>query len=434
MIEQQLTWHDPITMADNISQKDSHWVLLHSGLQDTLYGRFSILALIADTIIKEDDFSGFAELLSHDQQAFTNCYFGYLGYELKHALENYQTTKASFIHAPNLYMVKFKLILVFDHKDKTLIAYAKTKQDLKKIPQLNNKEITCNLPPISVVSLTSNMTSKQYLNKVTNIKQAIQQGDIYQANLTRKYMARLNRASKTKDSFALFKKLCNISPAPYSCFLKLGNYHVISSSPECFLTVDKHGRAVTIPIKGSAARHSNPKQDAISKQQLQDSVKDRSENLMIVDLSRNDLARCSKIGSVKVEELFKISTYSTIHHMSSTISAIKHPKFTTLDLVKACFPPGSMTGCPKIKAIEICAHLEQQNRGIYSGAIGYFGGDGSCNLSVVIRTIIINGAKLEFQVGGAIIDDSDPKAELLETKTKASAICKALGIDIKFLE
>jgi anthranilate/para-aminobenzoate synthase component I len=275
------------------------------------------------------------------------------------------------------------------------------------------------------------MTKEEYLEHVTQIKESIRNGDLYQANLTRKFYGQFNH---NIEGLGLFLKLCKHSPSPYSAFLKHGDLCVLSSSPERFIHIDSKGEAEIRPIKGSAARSNDNYVDNQLKEQLKNSIKDQAENLMIVDLSRNDLSRNCDLGSVKVTKLFDITSYATVHHMSSAIKGRKSPKSSTLQLVQGCFPPGSMTGAPKIKAIELCSKIEKQERGIYSGAIGWFGGDGSTDLSVVIRTLIIEKQKFEFQVGGAIVSDSDPYKEWEETMTKAQGLIKALGLSEKTLQ
>jgi anthranilate/para-aminobenzoate synthase component I len=209
---------------------------------------------------------------------------------------------------------------------------------------------------------------------------------------------------------------------------------VLSSSPERFLNIDASGHMESRPIKGTAPRLVDPTQDAIIRKQLATSEKDRAENLMIVDLMRNDLARSAEPGSVEVERLFDVSSYATLHHMASTITGQKRADISTVEAVQYCFPPGSMTGAPKVRAMEWCLKHEAIRRGIYSGALGWFGGDGSCDLSVVIRTLIIEGSRFEFQVGGGIVADSSPEDEWRETMTKARGILRALGVDGTVLE
>jgi para-aminobenzoate synthetase component 1 len=265
------------------------------------------------------------------------------------------------------------------------------------------------------------MTKAEYLNKVNKIQDYIKAGDIYQANLTRKFYGEF---SVSVDPFNIYCELNRISPAPYSAFLKINDLFIISSSPELFIRVDNDGNAITCPIKGSAAKGQG--------KELSLSEKDRSENLMITDLMRNDFSRSCIPGSVKVENLFEVSEFENISHMYSTITGKLADKHNSIELIKNCFPPGSMTGTPKIHAIEICSELEKHKRGVYSGALGYFNlapdAKTISEFSVVIRTILIQGNKFEFQVGGGIVYDSQPEKEWQETMLKAQAISEVLGI------
>ena len=189
----------------------------------------------------------------------------------------------------------------------------------------------------------------------------------------------------------------------------------------------------TRPIKGSAFRSKNKATDKKEQSNLYKNEKDRAENLMIVDLSRNDIGRTRVIGSVVVDELFNISSHTNIHHLSSSITGKKLSTISSLEAVELCFPPGSMTGTPKLAAIKLCQELERSYRGVYSGAIGWFGGDGSVDLSVVIRTILLNGVNFEFQSGGGIVSESSPKTEFEETIIKIAALADALSIPLDTL-
>lgn len=346
--------------------------------------------------------------------------FGYLAYELNHDLENLPHCAPAFISSPNIHLVKFKYIIEFDHQTDDLRFISQEKINFSKIFN-NNKEIG----EISIKSFQSNFTKEQYLKKVKIIKEKIKSGEIYQANLTRKFFGKI----KYDDAYDIFLKLNKESPANYSSFLKLGDKYIISSSPELFLSI-KNGIIKSSPIKGTIARGKNMEDDFKQKEMLKNSIKDKAENLMIVDLVRNDIGKNAIKNSIKVENLFQISAHKTIHHMSSDIVALKQKKSSVVDVIKSCFPAGSMTGAPKVQAMKICSELEELNRGIYSGAIGMISKD-FCHLSVVIRTIIIENDKFEFQVGGAITHDSDPEQEWQETMDKARAICKTLDIDIE---
>jgi len=414
-------WVEPLDLARGIEED---FILLYSGLRLPFSGRYSILAIKPKETVTSSSFDDLESKLSSDKQKFENAWFGYLGYGLKNTLEKLPSDDASFINLPELYMASYCLTMVFDHEKKEIKLYG----DESLIPTEKGKS---SLPKTSIKSILSNMNRDEYLSKVSVIKEAIKNGDLYQANLTRKFSGEFEEAP---DGFAIFSSLCAISPAPYSSFIKMGDKYVISSSPERFVSIDSTGNADSRPIKGSAPRFEESEKDNSSKEHLKNSEKDRAENLMIVDLMRNDFSRSSKTGSVEVESLYDITSYSTVHHMSSTIKSQKAANVSTLDFIKNCFPPGSMTGTPKIKAMELCSQLEKQKRGVYSGAIGYFGGDGSADFSVVIRTIIIDGNKFEFQVGGAIINDSNADLELEETMIKAKAVSKSINIELDRLK
>lgn len=436
MCLEKRAWLHPLSIAAQIPKDEESFVLLYSGMQTSHTGRYSLLALKKQEEIT-GEFSKLEEKLTKDDNSFNNAWFGYLGYGLKNQLEKLGKDTASFINTPDLWFARYGLILVFDHTEQHIEIWGEREGEndyliqLHDILQLASSNITHSATSPSPVSVFSNMSRTEYLEKVNYIKDAIKRGDLYQANLTRKFFGEINGKV---SAFDIFTRLCLISPAPYSAFIKSGNLHVISSSPERFLHVDKHGNANTRPIKGSAARDLDPKRDQTSINNLKASEKDRAENLMIVDLSRNDLARNCEMGTITVDELFNVETYATVHHMVSSVSGLKKKGSSTLELIKGCFPPGSMTGTPKIKAMEICSKLEQLNRGIYAGSIGWFGGDASADLSVVIRTIILQGNKFEFQVGGAIVNDSDAKSEFIETMLKAKGVASALGISINRLE
>jgi len=436
---QSLPWADPLTLAAGVDEP--YFVLLYSGVQASYSGRYSYLAHGLAERVEGTDFSDFERKPGAGGGGFDNAWFGYLGYGLKDGLERLAPDRPGWLALPNLCMMRFHTIYQFDHLEQKLTRWSDV---LTSPPPIggrpgggHNKERLSqisphpNPPPMgegtvpSVISLRSNMTHEEYRKKAAYIIECIHRGDLYQANLTRKFNGSF---SDVPDAFALFRKLCAVSPAPYSAFMRLGEYSILSSSPELFLHVDAHGRVRTRPIKGTAARFADTAQDDASRRALEASAKDRAENLMIADLMRNDVSRSCLPGSVRAESLFEVTSHATIHHMSSTITGTKHPGYSALDAVKGCFPPGSMTGAPKIMAMSLCSRMEEMERGIYSGALGWFGGDGSCELSVVIRTLILHGRDFEFQVGGGIVADSTPEGELNELVEKSKGILLTLGI------
>lgn len=423
-----IKWLDPLAVARSIPDNEECWVLLYSGMDQGFSGNRSILALRAGQQIKASDFDALDKMLTSDRDAFANAWFGYLGYGLKNVLEILPEDVPGIISLPDMWMVQYGLVLVFDHVRKKIDVWAADDNVLQYIPQAEEADT---LPEVQVEQLQSNMTKGHYLQKVASVKDAIFRGDVYQANLTRKFYGTLKKTPRPVDVFC---QLCQVSPAPYSAFIKLQDSAIISSSPERFLHVGAQGEVNTMPIKGSIGRHDDAQLDAKARQELAQSEKDQAENLMIVDLSRNDLSRGCVPGSVKVENLFEVVSYATVHHMVSGVYGQKKEDVSTLELVKGCFPPGSMTGTPKIKAMQMCSALEELKRGVYSGAIGWFGGDGSADLSVVIRTLIMQGNRFEFQVGGAIVADSVPEKEWEETLVKARAVAKVMGIEQQQLE
>lgn len=419
-----ILWCSPLELAEHINEQ--YWVLLYSGIKTEYSGRYSFLACAMREQIKSDNFLELANSLSHDRACFENAWFGYLGYGLKDALENLEKDESDWLKMPPLHMMRFGNIYQFDHDTKTITLWS----DGKSEPTPPTPQILKNGQP-KIVNIHSNMTRSEYIEKAAYIIERIHAGDLYQANLTRKFYGEF---TATPNYFQIFKKLCSVSPAPYSAFIRLDNDYILSSSPELFLNIDAAGKVITRPIKGTAPRGTDKISDDILRKNLGNSEKDRAENLMIVDLMRNDLAKSCIAGSVKTDALFDITTHATIHHLSSTISGKKSPDCSTINAIRAAFPAGSMTGAPKISAINLCSKLEKQERGVYSGAIGWFGGDGSCELSVVIRTLLMRDNKFEFQVGGGIVADSTPENELSELINKAKGILLALEIPINMIE
>ena len=420
MLKTRLPWVSPLEFASKIAGREQQFVFLYSGVRTAYSGRYSYLAWGLRKEIKSEDFSEFEMALHSDKQAW----FGYLGYGLKDVLENLEKDTPSWLNLPNLWMMLFGNIYQFDHEKQVVNWWS----DGVDAPIIFAPCADISLP--KVIKITSNMSDAEYLQKVAKIIENIHAGELYQANLTRKFygeFAEIPDAKKPND-FALFKKLCEVSPAPFSAFIRVGETSIISSSPESFLHIDASGNVVTRPIKGTAPRGKDKISDEKLREALKNSEKDLAENLMIVDLMRNDLAKTCELGSIKTEALFEVTTHATIHHLSSTITGKKSSKYSVLDVVKSAFPAGSMTGAPKIRAMNLCTELEGDARGVYSGTIGWFAGDGSCDLSVVIRTIILRRKKFEFQVGGGIVADSTPEAELRETIAKAKGIMLALGI------
>jgi len=274
-----------------------------------------------------------------------------------------------------------------------------------------------------VTSLSLRQSDEEYLELIERAKDSIAAGDAYQLCLTNQMTI------ETKSHpFAAFLALREINPSPYMSFVRFGDVSLVSSSPEQFLRVEESGLVSSKPIKGTRKRSLDSQEDLLLVEELRSNEKERAENLMIVDLMRNDLGRVSEPSDVLVSKLFDVESYATVHQLVSTVEAKLKTGLDVFDAVEACFPAGSMTGAPKIRAMEILRGLEQGPRGLYSGCFGYISYRGAADLAMTIRTIVFEDGKATIGIGGGITIDSNPQAELLETKLKARALLSALGV------
>lgn len=423
--QQTLPWHNPLEFAQLYYAKDM--ALLYSSQTERHTGQFTYLFLNPLEVITGAQWQDLPEPTP------TECnlpyWVGYLAYEM-----GSKTAPAtpSPVQLPRFCLVRYGTLYQFDHENKVIHHY-KTTTEADVSPRLKNSLGGCldeasGIPPIA--HLASNFTRAAHQAIIKNTVDQIHAGNFYQANITRKFFGEFEA---TPDYLTFFARLITASPAPYSAYIRHGETAILSSSPECFLSITADGTITTRPIKGSARRGDNEAEDAKIAENLKASAKNQAENLMITDLMRNDLAQVSEPMSVRVTEQSGLYTYRTIHHLISTITAQKSPNYSAYEVVRACFPPGSMTGAPKIAAMRWCQQQEGMERGVYSGAIGWFGAGNTCDLSVTIRTLILEGKRFEFQVGGGIVADSTPEEEWLETIVKARGILTALNLDEKAL-
>lgn len=278
------------------------------------------------------------------------------------------------------------------------------------------------IPEGAVTSAKVRHSNEQYLNMIEKAQQKIAAGEIYQICLTNEI-----QLEAKQTPLAVFLALRKKNAAPYAAYFRSGALEVVCSSPEQFIRVSSTGRVSSKPIKGTRPRGENKAQDLAAADELQNNAKERAENLMIVDLMRNDLGRVAVSDSVTVPKLFEVESYATVHQLVSTVQAQLADGFSSVDAILSAFPGGSMTGAPKIRAMQIIEELEAGKRGVYSGVIGYLGCDGSIDLGMTIRSVVFEGGKASIGVGGGITIDSDPQAELAETKLKAKALLTVLN-------
>lgn len=273
----------------------------------------------------------------------------------------------------------------------------------------------------SGVEPASNLTKDDYLRRVTKVKEYIAAGDVYQVNLSQRF-----EMQTADEPYAIYERLRQFSPAPFGAYLDAGSFQILSSSPELLLRVDDHGHALTRPIKGTRPRGTTPAEDQRLAAELFASEKDHAELLMIVDLERNDLGRVCRYGSIQVEERHRIETHPTVFHLVATVVGQLRENRDVFDCLRSMLPGGSITGAPKIRAMQLIDELEPCRRHVYTGSLGYLGFDGTCDLNIAIRTILCRAGRANYHVGGGIVSDSDPEAEYQETLAKGRAMRAAV--------
>lgn len=351
---------------------------------------------------------------------------GYWGYDLSRRLFTLPTQAQETEHLPDMMVGIYDWAIVLDHQEKTthLVSQQREQGTEQVLPQiLARVQQNSNAPQEKFKvhgRIQSNFTRAGYKSAFDVIQRYLHAGDCYQVNLAQRYAARASG-----DSFHAYLELRRLSPAPYSAFLNFPQAQILCASPERFLQVQQ-GRVETNPIKGTRPRHNNPHEDTKMAQELGHSDKDRAENLMIVDLLRNDLGKSCTPGSVQVPKLFEVESFAQVHHLVSTVTGQLAPGHDALALLRDCFPGGSVTGAPKQRAMQIIEQLEPHRRGVYCGAIGYIGFDGNMDSNITIRTLVFADGEIRFWAGGGIVADSEADAEYQETLDKAAAMLKVL--------
>ncbi len=356
----------------------------------------------------------------------TGWLFGYLSYDLKNEIEQLNSNNPDELNFPLLQFFSPRVVLQIE-ADSILVFYDDgfvTKEEAETIYKTSFNETnrkTSSVP--QKIEIQSKITKQEYLNTVNAIQQHIRKGDIYVVNFCQEFYAR----NATINTVELFEKLNALSESPFAAYGKFGKHHLMCASPERFLK--KHStRLISQPIKGTKNRSENKSEDEQLKMDLYNDPKERNENVMIVDLVRNDLSRVAKRGSVCVEELFGVYSFKQVHQLISTVSCELKEGISFTEIIKNTFPMGSMTGAPKISAMKLIELYESTKRGLYSGAIGYINPDGDFDFNVVIRSIVYNEENhyLSFMVGSAITDKANADKEYEECLLKAKAMFEVL--------
>lgn len=424
-------------------------VYLDSGWPGSHYGRYDIFS--SDPFItlatrgkrteireqhaahetEDDPFAALKSILGRFANAsselpFTGGAIGYFGYDLARRLEQLPAQALDAEHMPELAIGIYDWAVMVDHHaGRAWLAGqghdVRTSTEWPRLLALFSEEAKASADAFHVTGpVLSNMDQARYADAFGRIKSYIDAGDCYQVNLAQRFAAQADG-----NPWAAYRQLRQFSPAPFSAYLNTPQAQILSASPERFLRVHA-GQVETKPIKGTRPRATDPAQDRAYAQALLASTKDRAENLMIVDLLRNDIGKNCAIGSVRADRLFELESFANVHHLVSTVTGTLAPGKDALDLLKGCFPGGSITGAPKLRAMEIIEELEPHRRGVYCGAIGYIGFDGNMDTNIAIRTAVYSEGTIRFWAGGGIVADSEMQKEYRETLDKASGMLQLM--------
>ena len=358
---------------------------------------------------------------------FSGGAIGYFAYDLARRIERLPVVARDAERIPDMAVGIYDWAVVVDHGERRswLVGQGRDPDtDIQwdsLVALFSNAAPERSRKPFRITSpVVSNMTHADYARAFDRIKGYIDEGDCYQVNLAQRFSAQA-----TGDPWLAYQALRVLNPAPYSAYLSTPYAQVLSASPERFLSV-VDGRVETKPIKGTRPRAGHARLDAERAEALRTSGKDRAENVMIVDLLRNDLSKTCRLDSVKVPRLFDVESFATVHHLVSTVTGELAAHRDVIDLLRGAFPGGSITGAPKMRAMQIIEELEPQRRGVYCGAIGYLGYDGTMDLNIAIRTLVLARGEIRFWAGGGIVADSQLEDEYQETFDKAAAMLKLL--------
>ncbi len=352
--------------------------------------------------------------------------FGYLSYDLKNEVERLTSHNQDGLHFPLLHFFQPRYLFLLQDQQLRIESYDLAPEEiwaaLQETPALSPAQV-----PSQRHQFQTRMPKREYLDKVERIRQHIIAGDVYEMNFCQEFFVE----NYQLDPASTFLQLQQIAKSPFSAYYRCDDRYLLSASPERFLKKEGQ-RIVSQPIKGTTARHTDPEADRAQREALRQSEKDQAENVMIVDLVRNDLARTCLPGSVKVEELFGIYPFEQVYQMISTVVGTLRPELDGIEAIRRAFPMGSMTGAPKVMSMKLIEEYERSRRGLYSGALGYFSPEGDFDFNVVIRSLLYNAHQnyLSFQVGGAIVYDSVPEQEYAECLLKAKGLLELLHAEV----
>ena len=404
-------------------------VVLDSNIESNenqLYKSYDlVVAVEAFTSIQTDYEKAFEDLYQYQSKA-NDWLFGYLSYDLKNDVEHLKSQNFDGLQFPDLYFFQPKKIFLLK-ENSVEIQYLnmcddEVESDFEEITQSQKLNVKSQKLPINI---QQRISKENYLKKTEKMLAHIHRGDIYEANFCMEFFAE----DASIEPVEIYQKLNEISASPFAVYFKKNQHYLLSASPERYLKKEDE-KVISQPIKGTAKRNLDIELDEQSKMDLQNNPKERSENIMIVDLVRNDLSHTATKGSVEVEELCEIYTFKQVHQMISTIVSNVEHTTSPIEILRTTFPMGSMTGAPKISAMQIIEELEETKRGLYSGAVGYFTPTGNFDFNVVIRSILYNSENkyLSFSVGSAITSEAIPENEYEECLLKAKAMFEVLQV------
>jgi para-aminobenzoate synthetase component 1 len=442
MIVRSIPYRDPLA-AFSVFAADRYAVLLDSAVSTERYSAIAVdpfqilkasqagVTIDADAVpgatfdVLQQEWGKYVATPVALPVPFAPGVYGFLGYELGGCLERLPRPKQDAFALPSMVMGFYAAVIVFDHLEKSAWIIGLTE------PGVQTLERRLEQAPDDLAAVgwgrksvwRADVSRAEMERNIRRVIEYIFAGDIFQANYTQRFIA---QRPQDLSAFAIYRRLRQLSPAPFAAFLRCGEMSIASVSPERFLSLGTCGTVEAHPIKGTRPRASDTHKDAALAEELRSSIKDNAENLMIVDLTRSDLARVCRIGSVRVPKLCAVETFSSIHHLVSVVQGQMREDMGPFDLLRATFPGGSITGAPKIRAMEIIHELEPAPRGVYCGCIGWIGFNGALDMSIAIRTLTLTPQHVLAQAGGGIVADSDVASEYDECMIKVAPLLRAI--------